>query len=125
MDVAHRALNRRERLDLIVERDGHGCTWCGRPFGGHVHPTTDHVVPRVKGGPSWLENEVAACSRCNRSRGHETPAAWLTQCELWGWPADGERIVARLRSLRDRIANEGGQRRARAYVASQLRRLEH
>ena len=25
--------------------------------------TVDHVIPRLKGGPAWLENEVAALPR--------------------------------------------------------------
>src|SRR3546814_10597925 len=74
-------LNRRDRLAQILERDGGTCVWCGRDVGGGmVRATTEHAVPRVKGGPSWLENEVAACGRCNRERGNPTPAEWLDVC---------------------------------------------
>ena len=44
-----------------------------------VRATTDHLVPKVKGGPSWLENEVVSCGRCNRERGHLSPADWLAE----------------------------------------------
>jgi hypothetical protein len=76
-------LNRRDRLAEILGRDGARCVWCGRDVDTDlVGATTEHVVPRVKGGPSWLENEVAACARCNRERGNRTPAEWLDRLVL-------------------------------------------
>ncbi len=120
----HRALGRRDRLALIMERDEPTCVWCRRPVGvGLVEATTEHVIPRVKGGPSWLENEVAACRRCNGRRGHRTPTEWADCCELLGWRPDRARLVAVLEALDHRIGIEGGQRRARPYLAAQLRRL--
>jgi HNH endonuclease len=116
-------LDRADRLAAILERDGAACIWCGRGFGPLIRPTTEHVVPRVKGGPSWLENEVAACGRCNRERGHRTPVEWLEQCEHRGWEPDEERLARVLAALQEAIAREGGQRRARPYLAGQLRRL--
>ena len=124
MRAPERPLNRRERREQILLRDGPTCVWCGRTLeDALVRATTEHVVPRIKGGPSWIENEVAACSRCNRSRGHVSPAEWADQCELLGMQPDRARLVARLEAVEARIAVEGGQRRARPYVASQLRRL--
>ena len=73
-------LDRAERLRVVLERDGPTCVWCGRTFTAQVVATTDHLVPRVKGGPSWLENEVAACRRCNGERGHRGAAEWLEEC---------------------------------------------
>jgi hypothetical protein len=118
-----RSPGRAERLAAVLERDGDTCTWCGRGFGPLVVPTTDHVVPRVKGGPSWLENEVAACRRCNAERGHRTPVDWLAECRRRGWPADAPRLARVLTALAEAIAREGGQRRARPYLDAQLRRL--
>lgn len=115
--------SRAVRLERILERDGPTCIWCGRTFGGLVRPTTEHVVPRVKGGPSWMENEVAACRRCNSERGHDSPVEWLEECLRRGWPADEQRLVRVLESLQQRIAERGGQRRAREYLAAQRRRL--
>jgi hypothetical protein len=80
-------------------------------------------VPRIKGGPSWLQNEVAACSRCNRQRGHRSPAEWLEECEGRGWKPDRTAILRSLRALEKAIDERGGQRRARPYLSSQLRRL--
>ena len=117
-------LPRRERLARILERDGARCVWCGREVGrGLVAATTEHVVPRIKGGPSWIENEVAACRRCNGRRGHRTPADWIEECEGLGWAPDVAAIVAALERLEAAIERRGGQRRSRPYVASQLRRL--
>jgi hypothetical protein len=121
--VRPRAPSRGERLEAVLERDGGTCTWCGRGFGDLVTPTTDHVVPRVKGGPSWLENEVAACRRCNAERGHRSPVDWLEECLRRGWPADAARVVRVLEALTAAIAREGGQRRARPYLDAQLRRI--
>jgi len=123
--TAGRALNRRERLAAILERDGSACVWCRRPLEvGLVRATTEHLIPRVKGGPSWLENEVAACRRCNGERGHRTPAEWLEECERRGWEPDRQVVVATLRSLEQAIEARGGRRRARPYLTAQLRRLD-
>lgn len=115
-------------MALILERDEATCVWCRRPLGpadptGRIEVTTEHVVPRIKGGPSWVENEVAACKRCNGRRGHRTPADWADECEGLGWSPDRARIAHALRRLEARIAEVGGQRRARPYVRSQLRRF--
>ena len=114
---------RAERLRAVLERDGCRCIWCGRAFTDLVPPTTEHVVPRVKGGPSWLANEVAACRRCNAERGHRSPVDWLEECSRRGWEPDGARLVRALTGLEAAIAVTGGQRRARPYLDAQLRRL--
>ena len=115
--------DRAERLDAALRRDGPTCVWCARPFGRLVVPTTDHLVPRVKGGPSWPENEVAACRRCNHERGHRTPSDWTEECLRRGWCPDVERVRSTLTRLERAIAGRGGQRRARPYVEHQRRRL--
>ena len=118
------APGRRRRLELILDRDGPTCVWCGcevdTPL---VQATTEHVVPRLKGGPSWLENEVAACKRCNGRRGHRNLVDWADECDGSGWNVDRHRLVRVLKSLDARIAEQGGQRKARPYIRSQLRRL--
>lgn len=114
---------RAERLERAVAEQHGRCLWCGRPFGPLVVPTTDHVVPRVKGGPSWPENEVAACRRCNGQRGHLSPADWYLEAQRRGWEPDGAALLARLEALDAAIRGRGGQRRARPYLAAQQRRL--
>lgn len=111
-------------MEIILERDGRECVWCGRDLEVRlVAATTEHLVPRIKGGPSWLENEVAACRRCNGERGHRTLGEWLDECERRGWQPKQDVIVRTLESLQDAVATRGGQRRARRYIDSQLRRL--
>ena len=124
MDRALDPRTRRQRLEAVLARDGSRCVWCRRPFDPElVRPTVEHLVPRLKGGPAWPENEVAACRPCNRARGHTAPAEWLLDCEARGlWP-DRALVSARLGELRDAIAARGGQRRARPYLDAQLRRL--
>ena len=115
--------DRAERLAAVLDRDGRTCIWCGRAFGQLIAPTTEHVVPRVKGGPSWLENEVAACRRCNADRGHRGPVEWLAECRRRGWRPDGDRLARSLAALEEAIRVRGGRRRARPYLDAQLRRL--
>ena len=125
-ELFHRAmgqLGRGARLDVARQRDGDTCVWCACPFDGRTRATTEHVIPRVKGGPSWLENEVAACSRCNGERGHRGVVEWLEECERRGWAPDVPRLERVLTALDRAIGERGGQRKARPQLASQLRRL--
>ncbi|MEE6272390.1 HNH endonuclease [Georgenia sp. MJ206] len=117
-------LPRRDRLDHAVAVQAGTCFWCARAFGPLVPPTTDHVVPRTKGGPSWPENEVAACRRCNAERGHRPPVEWLEECVRRGWAADADALAAVLDRLAAAVAERGGQRRARPYLRGQRRRLD-
>jgi 5-methylcytosine-specific restriction endonuclease McrA len=118
-----RAPSRAERRAAAVDRDGGCCVWCGGAFDRLRRPTTEHLVPRVKGGPSWAENELAACRRCNRERGNVAPAEWLRRCRARGWEPDERLVVDRLRALARAFSSRGGARRARPYVDAQLRRL--
>jgi hypothetical protein len=81
------------------------------------------VIPRLKGGPSWAENEVPACRPCNRRRGHTAPTRYLDDCEARGLRPDRAAIAASLERLAAAIAARGGQRRARPYLERELRRL--
>src|SRR4051794_39730159 len=114
---------RASRLRAMLEHEP-GCVWCGRALGaGHAHASLEHVVPRLKGGPAWPENEVVAGRGCNRARGQASPAAWLGECEARGWTPDRALVERKLVELRRAIAARGGQRRARPYLDGQLRRL--
>lgn len=39
----------------------------------------DHWYPWSRGGPTSMENFVAACARCNTSKGAKVPTFWQTQ----------------------------------------------
>jgi hypothetical protein len=108
----------------ILERDGGCCVWCSRALAdGDRALTFEHVVPRLKGGPAWAENEVPACKACNRARGHVAPSLWLRQREERGFRPRRAVIERSLLALRDAIAQRGGQRKARPYLARELRRM--
>ena len=99
--------------------------WCGRGFDERmIIATTEHLIPRIKGGPSWAENEVVACRRCNSHRGHRTLTDWHDACIKKGWNPNTGLIVERLKLLQEAIDHHGGQRKARPVLRSQLRRLE-
>jgi hypothetical protein len=119
-----RELPRAERLLLVMERDGHECVWCRRPLEpGDRLASTEHLVPRLKGGPAWPENELCACRGCNRRRGHASPERYLADCAERGLEPNRAAVEAALLRLEEAIARRGGQRRARPYLAAQLRRL--
>ena len=109
-----------------MKRDGSMCVWCRRDIDTDlVAATTEHLVPRIKGGPSWLENEVAACRRCNGERGHRTPAEWIEECQRRGWEPAIATVIGVFEEFQTKVAREGGARRARPYVDSQLPRLRN
>ena len=109
-------------MEVILERDGYDCVWCRRPL-TMDSSTTDHLIPKLKGGPSWIENEVASCAKCNKNRGHTRPLDWLEQCEQV-WPSNRDAIERGLQSLSAAIQERGGQRKARPYLQHQLKQLE-
>src|SRR3954454_15501841 len=107
-----------------MERDGAHCAWCLPPLApGRGDASLEHLVPRLKGGPAWPENELCACRPCNRRRGHTAPNVFLADCEARGLAPDRPSIARSLLRLHAAIAERGGQRRARPYLAAQLRRL--
>jgi len=56
----------------LFRRDRNVCMYCGNSFAdGDL--TRDHVKPRSQGGLDKWTNVVAACRRCNTSKGGRTP----------------------------------------------------
>ena len=53
----------------VFARDGGRCAYCHAPA-----ETIDHVLPRSRGGGHQWDNVVAACARCNHTKGDRTPA---------------------------------------------------
>jgi hypothetical protein len=58
----------------VFKRDGYACRYCGD---GNTPLTVDHLVTWETGGPSTEPNLVAACKKCNRTRGNITYEEWL------------------------------------------------
>lgn len=64
------------RRELLWIQEGKKCHWCGRETRlcdelDWDQATTDHVVPRYKGGSDDESNLVSACRLCNNRRSHE------------------------------------------------------
>lgn len=60
-----------EWLEILKEQNGR-CYYCGREFDLFLTPEQDHRVPVSKLGPHTKENVVAACGRCNKSKGNRS-----------------------------------------------------
>lgn len=58
---------------LVFIRDGHTCRYCGATD-TPLH--CDHVVPLSRGGSNEMSNLVAACQRCNLSKGSKLIEHW-------------------------------------------------
>ena len=58
-------LSRKERIELIIERDGPDCFLCGDPFTKNQKMTIDHWIPKAAGGTEELENLRIAHKLCN------------------------------------------------------------
>jgi hypothetical protein len=68
-----RAFTEKQR-DLIFERDGYTCAYCGDPA-----TEVDHVEPRSIGGRNEPTNGVAVCKRCNAIKRDKLDLRWLTR----------------------------------------------
>jgi HNH endonuclease len=51
----------------------HQCVFCGSPD----NLSTDHLIPRNRGGDGSSDNLVQACTSCNSSRGDKGVFEWL------------------------------------------------
>ena len=62
---------RRKKISLtkknIIKRDNHKCQYCGKKTGTM---TTDHIIPKARGGSDSWENLVCACLECNNKKGN-------------------------------------------------------
>jgi len=58
----------------VYQRDNYTCRYCGRTG---LPLTVDHLVLWEEGGPSIEANLVAACRKCNKTRGNMQYADWL------------------------------------------------
>lgn len=114
-----------ERLELLMELSGGVCVWCGFDLSKpNARPTRDHIVPKLKGGPTRLENELPSCGSCNQKRGHTAPSQFAEQCRNERGLEPNVVIVAdQLDRLTDAIAREGGMRKIRDYVSREAKRL--
>lgn len=120
-----RQLSPQARLEHLLEIGGNRCAWCGYDLAKpNARPTRDHVVPRIKGGPTRLENEVASCGSCNRLRGHASPSQFIeTSRRDRGLDPNAALVADQLEALDAAIARDGGMRKIRDYVTREARRV--
>lgn len=73
----HYVRRRRIRVEFsrrnVFLRDNNECQYCHATF-PVSELTTDHVIPKSKGGTTTWDNVVAACGPCNRKKGGRTPS---------------------------------------------------
>lgn len=74
--------------DLLWLLKGPDCWLCGKILTVD-ESTTDHVVPRSKGGQDTFSNCQVACAPCNSLRGNDspTPEQWAEHYRRNGWGA--------------------------------------
>ncbi len=59
---------------MTCERDNFICQYCEKHIIEKRDLTTDHVIPKSRGGKTVFENMVTACSYCNKKKNNRTPA---------------------------------------------------
>lgn len=101
-------LRRNSRVVTIGRRDGWFCSYCKTAINS-FDATTDHVIPRSKGGGHANTNRVLCCSACNGAKGNMDEAVfraspWLAQHRAQlGYPVGNpgqqeEKVVATMPS---------------------------
>lgn len=120
-----RQLNPQQRMERLLELGGRRCAWCGYDLEKpNARPTRDHIVPKIKGGPTRLENEVASCGSCNGKRGHESPSQYIESSRRdRGVDPQASLVADQLDALDAAIQREGGMRKIRDYVKREAKRV--
>ena len=65
----------------VLTRDRHTCHYCG-----DTATEADHVIPRSKGGQDTFDNLVAACKKCNTSKGDKASPRFFERLPTPGPP---------------------------------------
>jgi hypothetical protein len=80
----------------VFRRDKFKCRYCGNDS---CPLSLDHLVTWEEGGPSTVENLVAACKKCNKVRGSAPYEEWVRSSRYKG--------LSRGLTPEERSANEG------------------
>lgn len=64
------------KRELIEIRDGKRCRYCGSPDREHNPLTTEHIIPKSRGGSNDIGNLTLACRWCNTRKGSYLPHEW-------------------------------------------------
>lgn len=68
-------LSRRDKINIILERDGAICAICFREFEDPLDATLEHWIPRAAGGSEDFDNLKVAHKKCNAWKGDRVPNA--------------------------------------------------
>lgn len=61
------------------------CCYCGREFSSLLKSTTEHIVPKSKGGSDSPKNKRRCCVECNTWRGNKSLDYWRWEVQ---WQID-------------------------------------
>jgi hypothetical protein len=81
----------------VYRRDGFRCRYCGND---QVPLTVDHLVLWEDGGPSIEGNLVAACRKCNKTRGNTPYVKWL---KTWRYLKVSANLTPEVREANDAL----------------------
>jgi len=111
--------SRREKLWI---KEGKKCHWCGQPTRlGSYKPdgtlawnsaTTDHVLPRWRGGSDDESNLVSACHLCNNRRSHEDACGIPDGSMLGKYDPDKGMVYKGKKGPMVRVALTGDEKKA-------------
>lgn len=60
----------------LLQTFEYACGYCAEAVDAETY-TLDHYIDLHCGGTNRLENLVVCCSRCNGSKAHKDPVAWM------------------------------------------------
>lgn len=66
-------LSKRERVEILLERDGGVCAICFKSFRDRKEITIDHWIPRSVGGSEDIDNLKLAHKKCNTWKSDRIP----------------------------------------------------
>jgi hypothetical protein len=66
-------LSRRDKINIILERDGASCAICFKGFDDPMDATLEHWIPRAAGGTEDFDNLKVAHKKCNAWKGDRIP----------------------------------------------------
>lgn len=79
--IAHRLADHIELRTRLAEAQNWKCCWCGNHMTAvrnkRNSTTTEHVIPKSKGGADHEDNFAVACVRCNNKRGDRDVEEYL------------------------------------------------
>lgn len=68
-----RELSRKEKISIILNRDGAYCAICDKSFHPNSEITIDHWIPKAAGGTDEMDNLKLAHRVCNVWKGDRVP----------------------------------------------------